>query len=189
MGDVTFCSVVDACVVLGLDATDGVYIAILVLGVAVVAAAAFAFRQQAPSTARGPSIAKGANGWQKRAGDVCAAGREVIDLTVVHRPGEPGTGLTLQELGTIETKLDLLLARARDVLPRAPTPEASYQMHLVGEHASSLNKAVRTERRVRLSSLDMSSRQLDTIVLEFVSERSALDDVLGEISRDIRGKR
>ena len=113
----------------------------------------------------------------------------MIDFSVVNRPGEPGTGLTLQELGVVETKLDLLLARARDVLPGAPTPAACYQINLVAEHASSLIAVVRTERRVRVSSLDMRRQQLDTIALEFVSERSALDNVLAEISRDMRGTR
>lgn len=182
MGDAARAFLVEPCGVIGLETTDVFFVVVLVLGVAAIAAATFAFRR------RGPTGAKKANrstAWHKRASDVCIAGHEVIDLASGHDPREPRIGLTMHELGVLETKLDLLVGQVRDVQPTAPTLDSSYRMNLVADHASSLNAVVRTERRVRLSSLDLRGQQLDTMVLEFVSERAALDDVIREMSDEL----
>ncbi|MGI9585603.1 MAG: hypothetical protein ACR2N7_08440 [Acidimicrobiia bacterium] len=181
MGDAAQSSLKDACEVIALEATEIFFVALLVLGVAVIAGAAFAFRHRPDGSERTDAP----NAWQKQAGKVCAAGREVIDLTTAHDPDERGLGLSIHELGEIETKLDLLVGKVRDVQPTAPNFEASHQLGLVAEHASSLNAVVQTERRVRLSTLDLKGQQLDTIILEFISERSALDDVLVEMSKEL----
>jgi hypothetical protein len=163
--------------VIGVDATDGIFIVILILGVAVLAAALVSWRKAIPDHRR----TSGA--WQSGIASVCAAGREVIDLTAAPYPGEPGTGLTVDQLSLIESRLDLLVGRISDVQSIAPTREAAQRMSRAASHASSLNEALRTERRVRLSSTPSATQKLDTITVQFVSERSALDDVLGEICR------
>ncbi|MFW2382900.1 MAG: hypothetical protein ACN4GZ_14180 [Acidimicrobiales bacterium] len=172
---------------IGLETTDGFFIVVLLLGVVAIAAAAFAFRRRGPARAGGKADKPTA--WRTRASDVCTVGREVIDLASEHDPREPRIGLTMHELGVLETKLDLLVGQVRDVQPIAPTIDASYRMSLVANHASSLNAVVRTERRVRLSSLDLRGQQLDTMVLEFVSERAALDDVIREMANELGSAR
>ncbi len=90
---------------IGFDATDGIFIAILILGVAVIAAALVSWRNAVPDQP------KTSGAWQSGIARVCAAGREVIDLTAAPHPGEPGTGLTVEQLSLIESKLDLLVGR------------------------------------------------------------------------------
>jgi hypothetical protein len=158
-------------------AIDVVFVAIGVIGVGLVIVAIFRARQEQQAQP------KQADGWRSRAAGVCAAGREVIDLTVADDGAESGIGLTVDQLSTIETKLDLLGARIREVQATAPTPDTARQMRLADLHVSSLNETVRTMRRVRLTSTASTSDQSDTLGLQLVTHRSALDDVLREISR------
>jgi hypothetical protein len=158
-------------------AIDAIFVAIGVIGVGLVITAIFrAWHGQHAQPEQ-------ADGWRSRVAGVCAAGREVVDLTVADDEAASGTMLTVDRLSTIETKLDLLSARIGEVQATAPTPDDARQMRLVELHVSSLNETVRTMRRVRLTSAASTSDQSDTLGLQLVTHRSALDDVLREISR------
>lgn len=166
--------------VVGLASSDVLFGAITALGVAAIAAAVFAVR---PRTSNRAGTRKGSSGWDERVAAVCAAGREVLDLAAAHDSQEPGIGLTTDQLGEMETKLDQLIGQTRDIQSIAPSHEAGHQMVQVARHATLLNEAVRTERRIRLSSIEPKDQRLATIALEFVAERSALDDVLSAVSK------
>ena len=163
----------------GLDATDGIAIVIGVIGVLVITASLYVRHRE-------PDRPKRTNGWRSRAANVCAAGREVIDLTTAQSAVEEGSGLSVSQLSLIEAKLDLLTAQIGDVQATAPTAEDAEQMRLAALHAASLNEAVRTERRVRLKSVAATPDQFDTLGLQLASARSGLDDVLREISTETK---
>ncbi len=166
----------------GFDTIDGIFIVVLTLGGVAIVAALVMRRNGVPDRSRT------ANAWLSGIARICVDGRELIDMTAAADMGDSGIGLTVAQLSLIETKLDLLLGRISDLQSTAPTPDAVQRLGLAESHALSLNEAVRTERRVRLSSTPSAMQKLDTIALQFVSERSSLDHVLGEICRDTKAK-
>jgi hypothetical protein len=176
-GDAERPFLVNAGSVVSAAAIDGVYVAIAVVGIALIAVAAFRAQRRPPEQAEQP------NAWRRRVAGVCAAGREVIDLTATGNGVESASGLTVDQLSAIESKLDLLNTRIRDVQATAPTPDDARQMGVAELHASSLVETVRTMRRVRLTSTTSALEQFETLGLQLATHRSALDDVLREISR------
>lgn len=161
----------------GAVIVDGIFVAIGLIGVVLLVAAMF-------RTRRGQSARPApTDGWRSRAAGLCADGREVIDLTAVNRGDEAESGLTLDLLSDVESRLDLLIAQIHDVQAAAPTPEDARRIQLAELHATSLNETVRTMRRGRLKSAASSPARFETLALQLATHRSALDDVLAEIAR------
>ncbi len=172
----------DAGSVIGLDASDGVFVVILIAGVAILAVATLVFLRSGSDQ---PSRSNPAAETRAAEAEVCATGRDVIDLTALYSPDEPGTGLTVAQLSQIETKLDRLIVKIEGAASTARSQEAAQRLGLAKMHATSLRDAVQTERRLRLSSLTSDTQKLDTTALQIVSTRSELDDVLRQISKTI----
>lgn len=176
-GDAKRRFVVNAGSVVFAVAIDGIFVAIGVIGVVMIAAALFRVRHRQPARANRTD-----DGWRNRAAGVSTAGREVIDLTADGDYDELGGGLTVDQLSVIETRLDLLIAQIHDVQAIAPTPEDARRMQLAELHARSLHETVSTIRRWRLKSAASTPERFDTLALQLTAHRSALDDVLREIS-------
>lgn len=162
-------------------AIDGIFVAIGVLGVVLIVATVFRARRGEPIQSTRT------DGWRHRAAGLCTAGREVIEVTVSDDEAEGG--LTVDQLGCIETRLDLLIAQIHDVQATAPTPEDARRMQLAELQAAALNETVRTMRRTRLKSAASTPERFETLTLQLATHRSALDDVLREIAQGTGRKR
>jgi len=160
-------------------AIDAVFVALGVIGVVMIAGSVlWAKRRQKHQVQP-----RRTDGWRRRTDGLSAAGREVIDLTANDNGADAVSGLTVNQLTTIESKLDLLVAQIHDAQAIAPTPEDEGRMKLAEMHATSLNETVRTMRRVRLTSVPTALERFDTLGLQLAAHRSALEDVLRGISR------
>lgn len=183
MGDAKRRPLVDAGSVVDPNAIDGILIAIGVIGVVLIAVAMIRARRKQPERPRRT------DGWRSGAASVCAAGREVIDLTATYDTTEAQGGLTVDRLSVIESKLDLLVAQIHDVQATAPAGETARHLRLAALHATSLNETVRALRRVRLKSVSSRPDQYSTFALQLAEHRSALDDVLSVISQELGEER
>jgi hypothetical protein len=123
--------------------------------------------------------------WPQRCNEVSVEGREVVNLAIAEPTGEHGSGLSMERLGQLEGRLDLLIAHLRDLRLSAPSEIGGQAIGLATTHACVLNDIVQTERRIRLSSVSPDEGLLDELVLQFATERCALDEALRDMSKSI----
>lgn len=168
---------VNANPVVSAVAIDGIFVAIGVIGVLLIVFAVFRARSGQPAQP------KRTDGWRSRAAGLYSSGREVIDLTAADDGAEGGSGLAVDQLSAVESRLDLLIAQIHDVQASAPTPEDARRIQLAERHAASLNETVRTMRRGRLKSAASTPERFETLALQLAIHRSALDDALREIAQ------
>lgn len=133
----------------------------------------------------GPAGRRDSTGWRSNVLHLCAEGRRIVELTTARTPGEPGSGLSLAQLGYVESQLDALIAQLGDVEIGAPTPLVAQSLRMASVEADNLNGLVQTERRLRLTSVHPSTALLDATALQLSKARSSLDQALREVSQSI----
>ena len=138
---------------------------------------------------RSPSPQRSVSAWGGRAGRVCAEGQSTVDLTTVTHEGEPGSGLTLEQLRIVESRSDQLIANLRDLKLTAPSELAQCAVGTATNHACALRDAVQIEREIRLASVSPEGALLDATSLQLTEARVALDDALREVSSTIADPR
>ena len=121
--------------------------------------------------------------WRTRANAVVQEGREVVDLTLADHPSEDESGLTVSQLGLLESRLELLVAHLSDLKMTAPSDHARNALSLSEAHVHQLSGLVQAERRLRLSSPSPDETMLAELGIQLVAERTALDQALHEFSR------
>lgn len=134
-----------------------------------------------PVAARGSSRTT----WNNEVSRICAEGRSVVELTAAKTPGEPGSGLSLSQLGEIETRLDLLIAQLHDVEAGAPSLLLAQSLRMASVQADNLKDLAHTERRLRLTSVNPRTALVDATALQLSKARTSLDDALRVVSQSI----
>lgn len=134
---------------------------------------------------QGPARIVSSKGWRDRVQQACAEGRSVVEQTIPSTAGEPGSGLTLSQLGHIESRLDLLIALLDEIEIGAPSPHVAQSLRIGSVQARALNGVVQTERQLRLATVHPSTALLEATALQLTKARAALDQSLRQISHAI----
>jgi len=138
-----------------------------------------------PDAEPGPGRARHSTVRTSRLRQLCTEGRSVVELTTVRTPGEPGSGLSLNQLGHVESRLDLLIAQLHEAEIGAPSPRVAQLLRRASVEAENLTSLVQTERRLRLTSLHPSTALLDATALQLSKARTSLDQALRDVSQSI----
>lgn len=123
----------------------------------------------------------GVSGWQMRANEICSQGREVIDLTTKTQPGEPGSGLTVEQLRKVEGRVEVLIGELHDMAVTAPSELTGRFVSVATLHAHALHDLVETERRIRLATIAPNVAMLNDTARQLTQERVALDESLRDM--------
>lgn len=138
-----------------------------------------------PELDGGSDRGRGSTVWRSMVRHVCADGRSVVDLTTERTSGEPGSGLTLNQLGHLESRLSLLIGQLDDAEVGAPSLFVVQTLRTAAMQAENLNSLVQTERRLRLTSVHPSMALLDATALQVSKARTSLDEALRDVSQSI----
>lgn len=132
-----------------------------------------------------PDRGGGSAAWPNEVRQVCAEGRSLVELTAETTPDEPGSGLSLHQLGEVASRLELLTAHVTEAERCAPSPTVAHRLRVASAHADNLCSLVETERRIRLTSAHPSTALLDATALQLNKARISLDDALRDVSRSL----
>lgn len=166
----------------GLDNAGSIIGGIAIGGIATLLTVALWRRTRRTHADRDRDRPHGRTAGERRVLQVCNEGREIVNLTTVGRTDTAGSGLSVEQLGVIENKLDLFIAHIRDVTVSAPSEPSTLKLNLAAKHAGALYDAVRTERTIRLTSISTDPLLLDATRLQLATERTSLDRALREIA-------
>lgn len=156
---------------------------LIVLGLCCIGLVVLLLRRRASAPLRPSS--RPATGWRERTTRACNEGRELVDLAADTQPGQPGSGLTIEQLRLVDVGLDLLVGELHDLEASAPSPQAAQSLRIATSHASAMKGIVQTERSLRLSLVTPDDSFLRATALHLSEERGLLDHSLRDIFTNV----
>ncbi|MGI9611263.1 MAG: hypothetical protein ACR2QO_00020 [Acidimicrobiales bacterium] len=160
-------------------------VAVVALGVALLALLQRASRTTSTAEPSRPGHGGDSGSWGNDVRKLCAEGRSIVELTTKRTGEEPGSGLSMSQLGQVESRLDVLVIELDEAEVGAPSPVIAQSLRIAAVEARNLKDLTQTERRLRLTSVHPSMALLDATALQLTKARTSLDQTLRDLSRSI----